>query len=71
VEKESCVLAKNNILMQARKTLPTISPTYGVNASISRRRVGDIFSERKKWENETRDSVKWLKGATPEGISMP
>jgi hypothetical protein len=58
LEKETHTPAKNNILVQGSKILPTISPFYGLNPSISRRCVGDILSESKKWENETCESVK-------------
>jgi hypothetical protein len=44
---------------------------YGVNLSISRRCVSDILSEKRKWENETCESVKWLKGAKLKTLKMP
>jgi hypothetical protein len=47
----------------ASKILPTISPIYWVNPSISWLCVEDIFSYKKKWEKETCENVKWLKGA--------
>jgi hypothetical protein len=60
---------KNNILVQASKILPTISPFYGVNPSISWHCVGDIWRyEKKKWKNETCESVKWLNGAKLEDL---
>jgi hypothetical protein len=30
---------------------------------IRRRCTGDNFNEKQKWENETSESLKWLKGA--------
>jgi hypothetical protein len=62
LKKKTYVSAKNSILVQAHKMLPTISPFYGVNPSISQQYVGDILNEKKKWENEISESVKWLKG---------
>jgi hypothetical protein len=38
--------SKNNILVQASKILPTISPFYGVNPSLST--VFEIFSVKTK-----------------------
>jgi hypothetical protein len=62
--------ARKNILVQTSKIFPTIYPIYGVNPSINLRCVGDIPSETKKWENETCERVKWLKGAKPEGLEV-
>jgi hypothetical protein len=60
VGKHKCVPSKNNIPVQANKILSTFSRLYEVNTSISRRCVGDILSERNKWEKETFESLKWL-----------
>jgi hypothetical protein len=54
--------------MQASKILQTISPFYGANSSISWHCVGYIISEKNKSENETCESVKWLKGAKLEDL---
>jgi hypothetical protein len=45
--KKISASAKNNILVQGSKILPTISPFYAVNPFISRRCVGDILSEER------------------------
>jgi hypothetical protein len=45
-EKEPCVPTKNDILLQASKALPTISPFYGVNPSFST--VLKTVSEKKQ-----------------------
>jgi hypothetical protein len=47
----------------SQKNMPTISPFYGVNPSISQCCVGDVLGEKNKWDNETCESVLWLKGA--------
>jgi hypothetical protein len=47
VERNMCEPAKNSIPVQASKTLPTISPFYGVNPFINRRCVGNILSEKR------------------------
>jgi hypothetical protein len=54
-EKETYVPAKIRILVQASKILPTISPIYGVNTSISRRFVGDILSENRNLRTKHAD----------------
>jgi hypothetical protein len=48
IRRSVCVPTKNNILVQASKILPTISPIYGVNPSISQCCAGDIVREREK-----------------------
>jgi hypothetical protein len=68
VKEKAYVPTKNNILVQASKILPIISPIYGVNPSISQCHVRDILSENKKWENKTCESVKWLKCAKLEDL---
>jgi hypothetical protein len=62
------VLTKNNILVQASKILQTVSPIYWVKPTVSRRCVTYIFSEKRKWRNETYESVKWMKGEKPEDL---
>jgi hypothetical protein len=42
-------------MMQMCKALTFVSPVYGVNSSISQRRVGDIFGEKQM--NEICESV--------------
>jgi hypothetical protein len=61
--RERHMPTKNNILVQTSKRLPTISPIYWANPSISYWRYSQ---EKDKWENETCKSVKWLKGTKPE-----
>jgi hypothetical protein len=58
-----CVHTKNNILVQASKILPTISPCFG-GKSISLCCVGDILSGKKR--NVRTKHVKW--GAKLEDI---
>jgi hypothetical protein len=53
--------SKNNILEHGSKTLPTVSPFYGINSSVCV--VLEIFSTKKKRKNETSKSWKRLKGA--------
>jgi hypothetical protein len=56
-----------NILVQASKILPTTSLIYRVNPSISGHYTENIIlSEKNKWENQTCERVKWLKGAKLE-----
>jgi hypothetical protein len=43
----TCVPTKDSILVQAGKILPTVSPIYGINPSISQHCVGDILGKRK------------------------
>jgi hypothetical protein len=44
-----CVPTKNNILVQASKVLPTISPFYGVNPPASA--VLEILSKKKSMKD--------------------
>lgn len=61
--KKAGVPTKNNILVKATKTVQTISPIYGINLFMCRLCVGNILSDRKKKaENETRETEKWLEG---------
>jgi hypothetical protein len=61
-KKRMCVPTKENMLVQARKILPAVSPICGINPFICQG-FEDILSEKKKWENETCESMKWVKGA--------
>jgi hypothetical protein len=59
------VHTERNILVQASKILPSVSPVYGLNLSLSRQHNGDIPGDkRKEIENKTCQSVKWMKGVT-------
>jgi hypothetical protein len=61
------VPTKNNILVQASKILSAIFPLYGLIHSS----VGAVLrgsQGKRKWENITCKSVKWLQGAKVEDL---
>jgi hypothetical protein len=62
------LFTKNNgVLVRAGKILPTACLIYGVDMATSRHGVGDIH-RKKKWQNETWGSVKWVMDGKLEGL---